>query len=91
MDQDLALQNAHKKHKRTSKVGTTMNIVYTNAYNKVDELQYPRINTIVHTTHNIVHTNNVHELHESHFCSVCTTTMKHNNPWLKLQSPEPNL
>jgi hypothetical protein len=64
-----------------------MNIVYTNAHNKVDELQYPRIGTIVHTTHNIVHTNNVHELHESHFCSVCTTTMKHNNPWLKLQSP----
>jgi hypothetical protein len=71
MGQDLALQNAHKKDKRTSKVGATMKIVYKNAHNKVDELQYPRFGTIVHTTHTTLCTQTMSMNFMNHIFVVC--------------------
>jgi hypothetical protein len=46
---------------------TTINIMYTNAHNKIDQLQYFIISITMHITHTtLCHTNNVHGLHDSH-------------------------
>jgi hypothetical protein len=85
----LGIAKCTQKNRQIKKIWTTVNIMYTNAHNKLDELQYFIIDTTMHITHTtLCHTNNVHGLCESHpwFCNVHTTMTKHNT-WSKLQSP----